>query len=386
MTTRRSRPQVVYWNNIPAPYVVGRFNAVARRGAVDLEAWFSAPTEPDRSWTVDESTWEFKWRYLPRLGVGDRRIAVPAPLFGRHQPDLLVSLYAGASFLGGWEIARQRGIRTVFRVLPTWDTWIQRRSLKERLKRHAFSRVDAVKVPGPAGAAMAQRYGVPPSRIYEVTQSVDVDELRAGRALWAPERATIRAGLGARGCIFLYVGRLWEGKGISHLFAAFASMIDRGIDATLVLAGDGTDERRYREMAAQPGLRGHVIFAGFVQQPQLPRLYAAADVLVFPTLGDPHGLVVEEAMASALPVITTTAAGDIERRLPDGEAGFIVPPGDRSALAERMRALAVDPALRRRMGQRADELVGDRTHDRYAEDFERLVRAVLGAPRRRAVF
>ena len=128
---------------------------------------------------------------------------------------------------------------------------------------------------------------------------------------------------------------------------------------------------------------GRVVFAGFIQQDAIPRIYAAADVLVFPTLGDPHGLVVEEAMASHLPVVVTTAAGDIEQRLPDGEAGFIIPPADAEALAERMERLANDPELRRRMGDRGADLVAVRTHERYAEDFERFVEAVLDTPRRR---
>jgi len=94
-------PRVVYWNNIPAPYMVERFNAVARRGHLDLEAWFNARLEPDRSWEVDESSWLFPYRYLPSVLVAGRRLSLPAPLAGRRLPDLLVSLYAEPSFLLG---------------------------------------------------------------------------------------------------------------------------------------------------------------------------------------------------------------------------------------------------------------------------------------------
>jgi glycosyltransferase involved in cell wall biosynthesis len=381
---RTRRPRVVYWNNIPAPYLVGRFNAVARRGNVDLEAWFSARTEADRSWVVDESTWDFRSRYVNRVGPGSRLVIPPVRSFGRHRPDLLVSLYASPSFLGGWELARLAGVRTAFRVLPTFDAWVARHPVKERIKRFAFSRVDAVKVPGPAGAAVASAYGVPADRIHVVTQSIDVEAYRSGYDRWHPERDAIRTELGLTGCTFLYVGRLWEGKGLTHLLAAFAAVLNAGVDATLLLAGDGVDEPTYRTMAAEPPLRGRVIFTGFVQQDTMPRIQAASDVLVFPTLGDPHGLVVEEAMASHLPVVVTTAAGDIERRLPDGDAGFIVPPADAVALADRMLVLARDPALRIRFAERGAELVAGQTHDRYAEDFERFVDAVLEAPRRSA--
>jgi glycosyltransferase involved in cell wall biosynthesis len=377
------RPRVVYWNNIPAPYVVDRFNAVARRGSLDFEAWFSARTESDRSWTVDEATWAFRSRYLPALRLGSRSVVLPTGLLShRGRPDLLITLHSNPSFLAGFELARLAGIRTAFRVLPTFDEWVQRHPLKERLKHAAFSRVDAVKVPGPDGAAMAARYGVPEDRIHVVTQSIDVEGYRAGRIRWRSARDAVRTELGVRGCTFLYVGRLWEGKGVSHLLTAFGSLLEAGVDATLVLAGDGVDEARYRAAAADGPLRERVVFTGFIQQAQLPRIYAASDVVVFPTLGDPYGLVVEEAMASRLPVITTTAAGDIDRRLPDGEAGFIIAPADPVGLADRMLRLARDSALQERLGARGDELVGARTHERYAEDFEAFVEAVLRAPRR----
>jgi glycosyltransferase involved in cell wall biosynthesis len=377
------RPRVIYWNNIPAPYFVDRFNAVARRGNVDLEAWFSARTESDRSWIVDESSWEFRSRYLPGVKLGSRTIALPTGLLARPRPDLLISLHSNPSFLAGFALARSAGIRTAFRVLPTFDEWVRRHPIKEKLKHAAFSRVDAVKVPGPSGAAMARRYGVPDDRIHVVTQSIDVEAFRAGRVRWWPDRTSIRSELGLRGCVFLYVGRLWEGKGVSDLLAAFGTVLDADVDATLVLAGDGVDEKRYRLASDQGVLRGRVVFTGFIQQADLPRIYAASDIFVFPTLGDPHGLVVEEAMASRLPVITTRAAGDIEQRLPDGRAGFIVPTRDPEALADRMIRLARDSGLRDQMGSLGDELVGSRTHERYAQDFERFVEAVLAAPRRR---
>jgi glycosyltransferase involved in cell wall biosynthesis len=125
-----------------------------------------------------------------------------------------------------------------------------------------------------------------------------------------------------------------------------------------------------------------VVFAGFVQAREIASYYALADVMVFPTLGDPHGLVVEEAMIAGLPVISSSAAGDIARRLPDGEAGYVVPPADPDALSQRMRALADDCSRRLRMGKRAAELASSRGHTRYAEDFEAFIAGTLARPAR----
>ena len=111
------------------------------------------------------------------------------------------------------------------------------------------------------------------------------------------------------------------------------------------LVGDGKEEARYRRVVQDRGLRG-VVFAGYVQQDELPRLYATADVLVFSTLGDPNGLVVEEAMASHLPVISCSPAGDIQSRVPDGVAGHVVPIQCAVLLGNRMANPAKDHMLR----------------------------------------
>jgi glycosyltransferase involved in cell wall biosynthesis len=145
-------------------------------------------------------------------------------------------------------------------------------------------------------------------------------------------------------------------------------------------SGTVIDERRLRAETAE--LAG-VMWVGFVQPTDLPEVYGLADVMVFPTLGDPHGLVVEEAMAAGLPVISTSAAGDIHARIPEDVAGHIVPPGQDAPLAERMTELAANPARRAAMGAAGRRSAKRFDTNGYAEDFERFVDGVLAAPRRR---
>ena len=376
-------PRVVYWNNIPSPSAVARLNAVAARGNLALEVWFCSRTEPDRSWAVSENEFLFPWRYLPggrvRVpGFGTHYYNLPTGLLTRGRPDLLVSLYAEPTFLGGWWAARTAGIRVAFRYLPTFDAWVPRSRAKERLKHALFTRTDGFKTPGPAGRTALEAYGVDAERIHTVTQSIDVEHWQAGRERWRPQRDQVRAEFGAAGTTFLYVGRLWRGKGVDDLLAAYERLAD--LETSLLIAGDGVDEVVFRALARERGLR-NVRFLGFKDHDDLPRVYAAADVLVFPTLGDPHGLVVEEAMASGLPVISTEAAGDIRLRVPEGVAGFVVPPANPGPLAERMRIIAVDPSATRRMGEAAAAIAGARGHDRYSDDFEQFVERVLMMPR-----
>lgn len=377
--TASRKPRVVYWNNIPSPYMVDRFNMLADRGTLEFEAWFSTRTEADRSWSFDENSWRFRHRYLRGIGRGAGRLELPAGLVGRHRPDLLVCLYASPSVIVGRLLAGMGGTKVAFWAEVTFDAWVRRRPWKEALKRVLFSSVDAVVTAGDDGRRFAERYGTPPDRIFFTPHSIDVDRFAAVASTARAKRQELRARLGAAGCTFMYVGRLWEyGKGLGHLLDAFAKVSQEPhAPVTLVLVGDGPDEAPLRQRATDLGLR-NVVFRGFVPSEALPELYVAADVFVFPTLGDPYGLVLDEAMACSLPLISTSAVGELHLRISDGLNGLIVPPADSVALARAMSALAADSEGRMRMGAESRRLVEGRTPERWAKDFERAVSAILG--------
>lgn len=372
------RPYVVYWNNIPSPYMVERFNEIARRGRVDLEVWFSKRTEADRSWAVEEKRWRFAYRYLPRLGGGEYRgAAFPMPLSSGKAPEVLVCLHAEPGFLLGWALARGRGSRTVLWVEPTYDAWVRRRVWKEWLKRRIFPNVDGIIATGRDARDFALRYGAVEERIVYLPGFSSFPHFCTGCEEGREGRESLRATIGLVGTTFVYVGRFWAGKGLKYLLNAFA-VLQRRVDEeiSLLLAGDGPDESSLRKFCRHEGV-ANVFFVGFKQRGELPALYAACDVFVFPTLGDPFGQVVEEAMSCSLPVISTERAGQIRDRLADGVEGFIVPPENSAALLDRMERLVLDSDLRRRMGEASARRVARYTPEHWAQQFEEAVSYVL---------
>ncbi len=116
-----------------------------------------------------------------------------------------------------------------------------------------------------------------------------------------------------------------------------------------------------------------------VPPPQLRDMYAAADVLVMPsiptrTFREPWGLVVNEAMNRKLPVIASDAVGAVAGGLVrDGHNGLVVPAGDARALAAAMRRLAADAPLRARLGAAGERDVQAYTHDAWAQGFVRAL-------------
>jgi glycosyltransferase involved in cell wall biosynthesis len=381
MTDGTPPPSVVYWNNIPTPYVVERFNELARRNQLNFEAWFTARTEPNRAWDVDESSWLFRYKYIRLVRLNGRTVGLPKELLVGRSPDVLISLYDQPAYALAQMAARRRGTRSVLWIEATFDRWVTRRAWKESLKRWLFQRADALFVPGQDARAYAERYLVASQNIYTVPQVIDVEHYRRGHANARADREPWRRELGLRGVTYLYVGRLWRGKGLDHLLHAFG-LVQQRLDqeVSLLLVGDGVDEQRLRGVSERLRLR-NVVFAGFRQKPELPRWYTLGDVFVFPTLGDPYGLVVDEAMACSMPVISSTEAGEISQRVLDGVNGYLVPPENSVCLAERMELLARDAEMRARMGSAAYTRVQDQGLDRWADALERAVqRLVLTTP------
>jgi glycosyltransferase involved in cell wall biosynthesis len=373
--------RVVYWSNIPAPYMVDRFNALARRRSIEFEAWFSARTEPDRSWKVDEPSWQFRHRYPPTVGHGISSVGLPTPLLRGNPPDVFVSLYAAPAFLLGWALARQRGARTAFWVQLTFDAWIRRRRWKEALKSRILPRADGILTDGEDGRAFARRYGAAADRIFHVPHVIDFERYACARGLSRTERHRLRQELGLRGTAFAYVGRLLKGKGLLVLLDAFAALQEADVGETsLLIVGDGEDEGLLRERCKEKDLV-NVIFAGFHHDDTLPRLYAAADAFVFPTLGDTFGQVVLEAMACGLPIIATSASGEIRERVVDGINGFVIPPADSTQLLERMALVTRDHDLRYRMGQASVQKVAGQSPEIWADAFEHAIERILSMPR-----
>ncbi len=225
-------------------------------------------------------------------------------------------------------------------------------------------------------------YGADPDRLTLVPCGVDaemfraVDRDEARRGLGLPNRPTV-----------VYVGRLVPRKGVDTLIEAFALLPGR-LDARLVIVGGeqgGSPETdRLSALARELGVAERVAFAGSRPQGELYRYYGAADAVVTVPHYEPFGMTPLEAMACATPVVGACVGG-IKTSVADGETGYLVPPRDPEALANRLARLLADPALRKRMGRAArrrieDHYTWERVATLAAATFSEVVREA-GAPR-----
>jgi glycosyltransferase involved in cell wall biosynthesis len=349
---------------------------------LDFQAWFCTHRKVEYSWEIDEGEWDFLGRYITRRDLPRWSAQIPVDDIARLRPDLFVSGYSTVSYALGSLAAKAVGSRISYRVVANYEALAHTPRWKQGIKHFLFRVADGAKVPGTDAMSAAEHYGVPRARICQVQQSIDVSHYSGASKMDASERALRRRELRLHGCVFVYTGRLVQGKGLDDLIVAYRQIQADGIDVSLLMIGEGTDEERYRAMASN--CQG-IVFTRFVQPAQLPSYYALGDVFVFPSLGEVHGLAVDEAMAAGLPVVASSAVADIRARVIDGESGYVVPPKDPTSLADRMRYLANDLKSRRRQGLRARQIVHDFDHEAYARDFEKFVDRVLSLPTRRTL-
>ena len=147
--------------------------------------------------------------------------------------------------------------------------------------------------------------------------------------------------------LLVFVGRLAPVKGLRVLIGAMAKLAETLPNLRLILVGDGPD-RAALERAAAP-LGDRVRFTGYLSQSSVAEMLRNADICVLPSFAEGVPVVLMEALASSRPVVATQVAG-VGELVEDGKSGFLVPPGDEISLADRIRTLALDPALRERMG------------------------------------
>jgi glycosyltransferase involved in cell wall biosynthesis len=229
-------------------------------------------------------------------------------------------------------------------------------------------------------AEQAIELGVEPSRVRVIRSGVDTERFRprdrvsARRRLEVPERAHL----------VLFVGNLEPRKQVHLLLQAMACVREHVPGARLLIVGSGesagADDQttRLRLLAAELGISDAVRFVGRLPDERLLDAYAAADVFALPSSSEAQGIVVLEAMACGLPVVASRVGGLIGT-IRDAETGFLVPPGDVDALANRLLELLRDPARRDAMGATARRAVEKRfTWTGAVEATLRVYAEVLG--------
>ena len=144
--------------------------------------------------------------------------------------------------------------------------------------------------------------------------------------------------------IILFMGRLVYEKGIQHLISAMPKILTGYHDAKLVIAGKGGMMEELKRQADSMGIGNKVYFTGYLNAKQVPKMYKAADVSVFPSTYEPFGIVALEAMLAGVPTVVSDVGG-LNEIVTHGEDGMKSYAGNPNSLADSILELLYNPAL-----------------------------------------
>jgi glycosyltransferase involved in cell wall biosynthesis len=386
MTGVKSRKVAIIWQRF-LPYHTARLRHLRKRliergdvlTAIEVASSDESYAFPDASEGKDfDYTCCFPGTSYHGLAANEVLDSVLATL-RKIQPDIVFA--PATPFPEGMAAIRYRlesGCRTVL-MDDAWEHTDRRGWVTRFIKRQIHANVDAAFIPAPSHSRYFEDMGFPADRIVLGVDVVDNDYFSASALKARAEKESLVRSLKLAENYFLFVGRFLPRKGIEDLLRSYGDYRNKVADPwDMVLVGTGPAFDQIRSASAQ---MSGVYIAGPQFGDDLCLYYALAGALVVPSVSDPWGLVINEGMASGLPVIVSRGCGAAKTLVLEGENGWTFDPGDSEGLAGLLMRMSSFPTEERdRMAERSREIIAAWSLDRFAEG----VLEAMSIPRRRA--
>ncbi len=338
--------RVFVLTDCPSPYQVELFNEIEAKGRCELEVGYLRNRDPGRRWRASEIRHHAV--ELENGGVARAHECV-------RRADLVVFNYYRHA--NAEQLLEERN--------GPWCFWGERPGFHQHawagrlLRKWKLSKLHATPAP---------IWGIGKFAVDEYRKEFGSQRAYFNLPYFSDlERFKSETREEKRERVFLFSGSLIPRKGVDLLVAAFARLAREVPNVRLRIVGDG----EFRVVSER------VDFVGFKDWNELPREYAAGDVLCVPSRYDGWGLVVPEGLASGLPVIATDRMGAALEFIETGRNGWLIPANDEEALLAAMREAAVKPL--RELGQRAQESVSGHTLQSGTDRFCRFAQETIEA-------
>lgn len=358
----------------PIQYQVPLFKKLAQHPEIDLVVYFCSnhgvikKIDPGFGvafkWDIpllEGYRYKFLKNYFPSISGNRLWMSINPDIIkglwnGHHDAIIIhgyISITNWFAFLGAWLTRTPILFRGETILRPNQPRF--RQVMKYLYLKFLFSKIDAFLPIGTRSREFYFAYGVTENRMFLTPYSVDNEFFITQMKIWHKRKEEIKKGLSISEDtpVILYASKITKRKNPMDLLIAFAQLRQK---AALVFVGDG-ELRLILESYVKDKSIANVFFTGFKNQTELPKYYAAADIFVLPSSYEPWGLVVNEAMCYALPIITTDTVAASADLVYHGKNGFIYPASNVDKLAKYLTKLLQEPELRKKMGKRSFKII-----------------------------
>jgi len=308
--------------------------------------------------------------------ISPKRLDVLA-IFGYSYPTALIATLAATARHIPWIL-----VSTSHWGSARWSSGIRQRA-KSIFIRRIVNSASALVVPGTPQEEFLLDHGAPRYALFQVRQSCDIASWREAVAGFRREAPSIRASLRVTApMVVSSAGRLVPEKGLDALLLGFNKLRSQRDDWHLVIVGDGPQRpalQRLVEIHRIP----NVTFTGALPPQGFQRVLTISDVFCLPSRRETWGIVVNEALASGVPVIVSERVGAAPDLVAGTGAGLVVPAGDPNAISTALRTLSENGDDLKRMKMATQQAIAPFTLEKSASDFAIACRFALSDRRGR---
>lgn len=384
MKTRILLLHNILWSHYKG-LVFSELYKILDKNAFDFTVLQFANTEKQRKGLgkVDISCHDYPYELLFDSSLEEvpliKKITTFFKVLGQHQYDIII--IPGYAYIFCWiawlvSITRGKDIIISFdsTEMDNPHVWY-----KEALKKMFISKCDGAFCYGKKARDYLLKLGMTDNDIHQRCQATDNDMIKKLSSAAVDMKHQLIKAHSVSNYNFIYVGRLSREKNIEALLSAFGKLkIENALAENwgLIIVGDGPDRQSLTQMVSDHNIM-NVYFAGGKSWEEVPVFYAMSDVFVLPSLSEPWGLVVNEAMVCGLPVIVSDRCGAAHDVLEDGENGFVFNPLDIDELAGKLGYFVGNQKEIERMGTNSRNMISNYTPLHAAQQMKRGIEATI---------
>lgn len=362
--------------SIKAPYRTLQIEEICKNTSIDMTVYYTKKGKEDRNWEVRNST-NFKEIYLDNISIFDRLGTLNKGLkdIVKHNEVIILGGYEKPTYIVLSMLCRlyRKKYAIIYDGISCNRLNKRENSLKKIIKNLVIKKSSAIWANGTVSKRyFTEVFNYPQEKIYNQYLTIDGDKIKKIGKQKDKIRQEFREKYEIKEdeLVLQYAGRLVEVKNMDIVIRAVSLIKDMNI--TLLITGGGEQEEKLKQLAKELDVK--VIITGFIDnQEYLFKHYYMSDAFILPSIYEPWGLVVNEAMYAGLPVIVSDVCGCALDLVKDNINGYLINPSDINDIKNKIINIFSDEAKIKAMGEESKNLIKKFSFQNSAKYFYKMI-------------